>query len=186
MIERIQYDLIRNDLQTGDMVFFSGRGLVSKGIKIATGSEWSHVGLVIRIDVLDLVLIWESTTLSDVNDIVSGEAVRGVQIAPLSRRIATYDGDYAFRRMGIPNKFPNYESTLKQLRRELDNKPYEQSTIQLIKSAFEFMDKPTDSEDLSSVFCSELVAEYYQRLGILDDTPSCLYSPADLATQDYF
>jgi hypothetical protein len=37
-------------------------------------------------------------------------------------------------------------------------------------------------EDLTSLFCSELVAEAYQRLGLLDEsTPSNEFTPADFS-----
>lgn len=53
MIEKIEYNLIRNNLETGDLVFFSGSGFTSEIIKKATISEWSHVGMVISVDILD-------------------------------------------------------------------------------------------------------------------------------------
>ncbi len=187
MIQKIDYNLIRNDLETGDLVFFSGTGLVSEAIKMGTGSEWSHVGMCIKIDILDLVLLWESTTLSDVEDMMTNKMVKGVQIVPLSKRLEKYDGYYGFRRLGIPAKYSDYKKVLKQLRRELDGKPYEESELQLVRSAFEFSDRFSCAPDLSSVFCSELVAEYLKRLGVLPkNKPSLTYSPADLANYDFF
>jgi len=51
--------------------------------------------------------------------------------------------------------------------------------LELLKSAY---DGPfgKNEEDLSSLFCSELVAEAYQRLGLLTEgTPSNEFTPAD-------
>lgn len=186
MVQKCSYNEIRNELETGDMVFFSGNGLVSEAIKAATNCQWSHVGLVVRWDLMDLVLIWESTTLSNVLDISTGSPIRGVQAVPLSARTQSYDGYYGFRRMGIPSKFKAYETVLRNLRRQLNGKPYEKSLIQLLRSCYDF-DRLSKETDLSSVFCSELVAEYYQRLGVLPaDEPSWSYSPADLARYDFF
>lgn len=58
---------------------------------------------------------------------------------------------------------------------------YEQDQIELIKAAY---DGPLgrNSEDLTSLFCSELVAEAYQRLGLLsEEKPSNEYTPAEFS-----
>ena len=70
---------------------------------------------------------------------------------------------------------------LMQLRKELAGKEYEKDTLELIKAAY---DGPFghNEEDLSSLFCSELVAEAYQRLGLLNnEKPSNEYTPADFS-----
>lgn len=72
---------------------------------------------------------------------------------------------------------------LRKLRLELRGKPYEKNTSELIRSAY---DGPfgENIEDLSSLFCSELVAEAYQRMGLLDeDVPSNEYSPVDFSSE---
>ena len=43
-------------LDTGDLLFFSGRRIWSRLIQWRTGSEWSHVGLFVRIDQMPFVL----------------------------------------------------------------------------------------------------------------------------------
>ena len=67
------------------------------------------------------------------------------------------------------------------LRREVAGREYEQDTLELIKAAY---DGPFghNEEDISSLFCSELVAEAYQRLGLLsEEKPSNEYTPADFS-----
>lgn len=187
MIQKIDYSLIRGKLETGDLVFFSGYGFTSEIIKKATGSEWSHVGMVIVVDLLDLVLLWESTTLSNLDNLQTGEPTKGVQIVPLSMRTKTYDGYYGFRRLGLPAKIGLYhlERTLKTLRRELDGKPYEKSSLELLRSSFSGIGSPSRS-DLSSIFCSELVAEALIRLEVLPKSSSNSYDPGELAEYDFF
>ena len=66
-----------------------------------------------------------------------------------------------------------------EFREGVRNRPYEKSEIELIKSAY---DGPWghNEEDLSSLFCSELVAEAYQRVGLLSNKkPSNEYTPKD-------
>ena len=96
-----KYEDIRENLKTGDIVLFSGKGGISHGIKLVTNSKWSHVGMVLRL--------------------------------PDSK--AAYDGPLGH-----------------------------------------------NEEDLSSLFCSELVAEAYQRIGLLTSAmPSNEYTPKDFA-----
>jgi len=175
----MKYEDIRNSLKTGDIVLFSGKGNISTGIKYATRSRWSHVGMVLVLPEYDFTCLWESTTLSDIRD-VSGVLRRGVQLVPLSDRIQQYRGEIAFRKLlvNVPD-----DSILKLmiLRKELRDRPYEKNKLELIRAAY---DGPfgANAEDLSSLFCSELVAEAYQALGLIDERePSNEYTPADFA-----
>ncbi len=68
----MDYARARESIDSLDLVLFSGKGFVSSGIKIATRSRWSHVGVVWRIPNPDFVVLIESTTLSKVPDIQSG------------------------------------------------------------------------------------------------------------------
>ena len=75
-----------------------------------------------------------------------------------------------------------------QLRKEWMGRPYEKNMVQLAVSAI----NPSDvflslfqntREDLSSLFCSELVAAAYQRMELIkDDRPSNTYTPDDFSS----
>ena len=172
------YHDIRNSLNTGDLVLFSGKGGISTGIKWVTGSKWSHIGMVLRLPEWDFVLLWESTTLSDIADLDTGIARKGVQIVPLSERIRHYDGEVSVRALS-PKLNIQQVGTLRETREEFKGRKYETSEIELIKAAY---DGPfgRNTEDLRSLFCSELVAEAYQRMGLLsEEKPANEYTPAD-------
>ena len=87
----MKYSQLRDRLDTGDLVFFSGKGLVSAGIQWITRSKWSHVGMVVAESRWDLVLLYESTTLSNLADVDSGTPMQGVQLVPLSCLLYTSD-----------------------------------------------------------------------------------------------
>ena len=81
-----------------------------------------------------------------------------------------------------------YDTMLK-LRKEWMGRSYEKSLVQMALSAI----KPNDSflslfqnteEDLSSLFCSELVAAAYQRMKLIKDNgrPSNSYTPDDFSS----
>ncbi|MCI0681473.1 MAG: hypothetical protein L0Y71_05160 [Gemmataceae bacterium] len=175
-----EYDAIRPTLDTGDIVLFGGKGALSQGIKWFTRSRWSHVGMVIQLEWG--VFLWESTTLTDLEDFDTGTMTEGVQLVVLSERIKKYDGEIAVRRLECERTAAMLDN-LKQLRLELRGKPYEKAKIELIKAAY---DGPwgDNIEDLSSLFCSEMVAEAYQAMELLgEDKPSNEYTPADFSTE---
>lgn len=174
------YSDIRETLGTGDIILFSGKGGISSLIKRFTMSRWSHIGMVVRAAEWDMVLLWESTTLSTIVDLETQTARKGVQLVPLSDRVAGYDGEMAVRRLGPAPAAPQI-AALVELRHEVKGRPYEESELELLRSAYDGL-AGANVEDLSSLFCSELVAEAYQRMGLLgEETPSNEYTPKDFA-----
>ncbi len=84
---------IRPKLRSGDLLLCAGTSWFSRLIQAATGSEWSHVGLILRLDSVDRVMLLESV-----------ESV-GVRAVPLSHYFedyqqsgASYPGKLAFYR----------------------------------------------------------------------------------------
>ena len=180
----VAYTEIRDFLRTGDIVLYSGRQVISSIIKGITRSHWSHVGMVVRLPSIQYVTVWESTRkgtgLRDVND---GEFKRGVQLVPLSDRVDRYDGEVAIRRLTGAGLDEGDFRRLWERRRDLSNRPYETDLLEMIKAAW---DGPfgMNEEDLASIFCSELVAEAYQTLGLLrEDVPSNEYVPSDFSSE---
>ncbi len=174
------YENVRPALKTGDIVLFSGKGGISTGIKWFTHSRWSHVGMVLRLPEWDAVLLWESTTLGNLTDVESGREHKGVQLVPLSERIHKYQGEASIRLLDI-ERTPEMLKELSLLRSEVKGRPYEKDKIELFKAAY---DGPfgANREDLSSLFCSEMVAEAYQRMGLLGEKkPSNEYTPKDFS-----
>lgn len=175
------YSEIRDKLKTGDIVLFSGKGGLSAGIKWFTFSRWSHVGMVVRSELG--VMLWESTTLTNVKDAESGKERKGVQLVALSERIKKYQGEIAVRQLN-KNVDDSALKELGKLREEVRGRPYEKNELELLKSAYDLVLGHND-ENLSSLFCSELVAEAYQRMGLLENPPkgkdSNEYTPKDFS-----
>jgi hypothetical protein len=53
----LPYYEIKRMARTGDMILCSGDAPFSRIIRWATGSPWSHVALVARVDALDRVMV---------------------------------------------------------------------------------------------------------------------------------
>jgi len=193
-IDKDKYTLDRQknlaqEFRTGDIIIFSGHGTVSDVIKLFTKSKWSHVGMAIR-NGTDNLYILEATTLSDVNDVVDDVAKKGVQLVPLRDRLNKYDGDISIKHLQGAVLGNNDSSALKAFMLEVEDRPYEQHIVDLAKAALArkvpkdgmFHDMLHNEGDLSSLFCSELIAEAYQRLNILNNTePSDYYLPKDFS-----
>ncbi len=179
-MDTIPYNLIRSELKTGDLILFSGRSRISYVIRAGSMSKWSHVGLVLRVEPYDFVTLWETPGVR-LKDLDTGEYHKGVMLVPLSIRLATYDGEFGLRRLEGGVLSQNSLNELMALRKRLQKVPYEKNKWEVFRAAYDgiFGD---NEEDLSSLFCSELVAEAYQSLGLLpQDLPSNEYTPADFS-----
>ena len=184
LMKLVNYDDLRRSLKTGDIVLFAGSNWISRLIKFGTRGRWSHIGMVIKIPDYNIVLLWESTTLSKTKDIISGKARKGVQLVPLRDRLSTYRGEVAVRCLTGPINIEDL-CKLHTMRNEVRGRPYEQSKLQLLLAASKRF--CGFGEDLSSLFCSELVAEAYQRMGLLrEDIPSNSYDPNSFAETGRF
>jgi len=145
-------------------------------------SSWSHVGMALRLPEWNLVLLWESTGLCDIKDLESGKARKGVQLVPLSERIKKYQGEVSIRHLKV-QRTPDMLQKLSDFRESVKGRPYEKDKIELLKAAYE---GPfgQNVEDLSTLFCSELIAESYQQMGLLgEEKPSNEYTPKDFSEE---
>ncbi len=179
------YEQLRSKLKTGDLVLFSGKGGISDLIKLFSGGKWSHVGMIVVIPEFDnAVLLWESTTLSNVADVETSLKVKGVQLVPLSQRVKTYGGEVSVRQLSKPIT-DEMATSLAEARKALSRKPYERSECELLKAAWDGFLGDSKGEDLSSLFCSELIAEAYQAMELLPEHPAGLpsneYTPIDFS-----
>lgn len=167
-------------LKTGDIVLFHGKGFFSWAIKFSTKSNWSHVGMVVNDpDVHEEPMIFESTTLSNVRDSLTGKRRGGVQLVSYKDRINSYNGKIAVRPLNV-SRSDAFEEKVKNIINQLHGREYEESLWQLANSSWDLLPISENKEDLSSVFCSELVAHIYQELGFLDESkPSNEYTPGD-------
>jgi len=175
-------EILKSKVKTGDLLLFSGQGFISNIIKLASRSPWSHIGMIFGSSEHGFYC-WES----DNND--SDNHAAGVRKVPLDDKINHYQGKVVLRQLElINNDYKNIEQTIFEFSEEVLSRPYESSLAELIKSAY---DGPfgENIEDLSSIFCSELIAEAYQRVKLLPSPPQGLpsneYTPADFASLNF-
>jgi len=175
------YEDVREKLQPLDLILFSGRKIPSRLIQLGGWTKWSHIGVVVVLKEFgDTRMLLESTTLAKLPDILSGKVNRGVQMHRLSERLSTYPGSFAYR-MVLGERTESVHENIVKFYEEFGNHPYEESYLELMRAQY---DGPGghNEEDLSSLFCSELVAELYQRTGVFtEDLPSNEYVPGNFA-----
>lgn len=126
-------------------------------------------------------------------DIESGKVRKGVELLPLRNKI--FSGWYdrvAIRRLaeiGEEKRQEMYAELLKFMK-EVQGRPYEKNKSELLLSALDFQEEylsflRNTKEDLSSLFCSELVAEAYMRMGLWGRKKlSNEYTPDDFASNN--
>lgn len=202
-LESQNYGEAVNDLETGDILLFSGAGDDSCKIKTFTCSPFSHVGVVIRCDHIkepiygrrdpDHLYVWHSPSdvLPGSEDVIGKETKNGPQLNALGyelrgtssgvyvRRLQKYDEETGRRRGGKALADP-CGTGIMEFMREASTVPYEKNTWELYRSAW---DGPGghNEKNLSSYFCSELVAQTLMEMGVLSSraNPSNEYVPGD-------
>lgn len=168
--------IIQDGLQTGDLVLFSGATSSGAIIKFFDHSTYSHVAVVLKAKYTQQLLVFEaSTNRAGLVDIQSGKVLKGVEVLPLRQKI--FSGWYnlvAVRRLTGIDQEQREEmyAKLLEFREEVQGRPYEKDKLELILSSIDFQEDylsflRNTHEDLSSLFCSELVAAAYKRMGLL-------------------
>jgi len=127
-------------------------------------------------------------------DIETGKVTQGIELLPLKEKV--FSGWYsrvAVRQLNISDEErEKMVQNLLKFKKELGERPYEKNKLELIRSALDFHEDfltflKNEEEDLSSLFCSELVAAAYQRMGLLElDTTSENYKTSNEYTPDDF
>jgi hypothetical protein len=175
------YKELRPQMDTGDVLLFQGTGPISRAIRLGTRltgnpGKVSHVGMVYKLD--NVLLCWESTTLSSGKDVILGRPVRGVRLSALSHILQVYPGQLWWRPL-VGERLPLWRDAVDQCRMETHGIPYELSLLNLAKSALSISwCQPVF--DLTSVFCSELLAYVYRATRVLDGPePPGAYIPDD-------
>jgi len=91
------YKDIEAQLQTGDIILFKGLYYNNRGEK-SVASDWTHLGMIVRMPGNPSPLLWESTPLDNVPDTELGKKKSAAQLVPLNERLRTYEIEiYAIR-----------------------------------------------------------------------------------------
>lgn len=184
---KMSLDECVSSAKTGDIVLFSGNGFFSDIVRMGSESEWSHVGIVIRKNPGVEPILFQSTQDQEPYDIQSRSYKRGPKVSFLRSSLQKYDGyKIAIRRLhtgahglaaaAARNKWADI---LWKFQMEVNHLPYEQHVEELAASAFGM----NETNDRTSYFCTELVADSMVKMGLIDDVEG---SPVNSYTMDNF
>lgn len=151
-------------LETGDLVLFGGKGWLSGIIRLFTGSRWTHVGMVIRLEGWREPLLLEANSMSDAADCLASKPMPGVTLTRLHERITGYTGEVGVRRRRGQPLSRARQRLVRRLVKRLHLRPYKNFVVSLL---MDVMFGIRRGPGYSALFCSELVAELYRRLGWL-------------------
>jgi hypothetical protein len=174
---------LRPTLDSGDVLLFAGESRFSRGIKRLTRSHWSHAALVARPRAGGPLLLWEATLDTDLPDVATHEIAPGVNLYDLEHWIRHYGGETAIRPLSA-SRTDAMRGALLDFYLEARGRPYERNRLELFRSVYDGPLGRNRKEDLTSYFCSELVAEAYQRMGLLPASPPASeYTPHDFSSE---
>jgi hypothetical protein len=162
---------------TGDVWLFRGKSAADRAIRLFTNSPVNHVGVVLAIDDLP-PLIWHAELGASMPNVWTGERERGAQLHVLERAVSVWTHRYGqqawFRQIDIDASAEMENSALAVVD-EYSGRAFP-STITLAKHWL--TGRARHRISLTDVYCAELVAITFERMGLLDDErPPNWYDP---------
>ncbi len=165
-LEKRNYQDIRGSLISGDLLFASGEYMFSKLIQKASSSCWSHVALVMRLNEMDRVMVFES---------VEGKGVRTIPLADYVNNFEGSSRGYQGRlAIGRHQHFASLAtpSSLRAMAQfavdrfglPYDNEELARITARIASSALGF--KSGEIAPGKDYICSEYVYECYKQIGL--------------------
>ncbi|MBW9265003.1 MAG: hypothetical protein K1563_05610 [Candidatus Thiodiazotropha sp. (ex. Lucinisca nassula)] len=178
-IEHLQvqpYSVMRDELQTGDLVFCSGSYFFSQAVQKFTKSVWSHVGMIYKDPTLERVFVLESETMI------------GVRLAPLSKylrdyhgRNRPYKGNIVIARVDPPVDKQKLNQAISYGMDEL-TKPYD--NFEIIRIGIRILFKISRRTRDRKYICSELVYDCFDSVGVPFNLRDEYVSPDDIWQDD--
>ncbi len=172
----VQYQSIRDEIRTGDILLFRGRRRLSRVIEWISRSPYSHVAFLTR---------WEDRVIAMQSDL------RGVEVIPASMLVCQYEGKVEWWRLGA------------HYRQAFDERDFLDRALTLIGIRYGYLDLlgvglrmlmgMTVNRKLSRVrpgtlFCSSFVSYCYENEKITINAKAGVggTSPADFAVSGMF
>jgi hypothetical protein len=167
-----------DSLGTGDILLYSGSHPLHQYQREKTGCPWGQIGIIL--DLPGGYCVFESTKIATCKDIKFDSVVCGVQIVPLVDRLSSFSGLVASRRLepALPEELI---ARLLAFAEEVHGEPFNDNKW----IAFRAIRRRNKPRAYRGYFCSELVAEAYQRIGLIAVPPggrsSNNYVPTDFS-----
>lgn len=166
------YEDIKKNLNTTDLIFFCGETYNEKAIRWVTGCNFSHVGMIVKHPKTEELFLWEA-------DIGQGEK-KGPRLINLKQKLNRYKGSRVAAWIKVTPAQKIYIQDIVSIISRNKNKKMQQRMYTWFLSNFPNSRLFNILNDENKVFCSELVADTYQRLALIKgDKPPSYYAPKD-------
>ncbi len=163
--------------RSGDLWLFTGSKLADRAIRAATNSPVNHVAMALAIDDLP-PLLWHSELSTSLPDVWAGEPRRGAQLHRLVDAVERWVNRYgqrAYFRQLEPEASAAMENAALAVVEEFGGRRFPNPRG---LARHWLRGRVRRSVSLEDVYCAELVAVTYQRMGMLDDRrPVNWYDP---------
>ena len=170
--------------RTGDVFLFRGKSVADHAIRAVTNSPVNHVGMVLALDDLP-PLLWHAELGKSMPDVWTGEHQRGTQLHRLTDAVSTWYhryGQKAWMRPIDPDVSREMEDAALRTVAELDGRAFPRSRA-LAKGWLK--GRARRKADLEQLFCAEVVAITYERMGLLGtERPPNWYDPGKFWSGD--
>jgi hypothetical protein len=165
------------EARTGDVWLFRGRSVADRAIRLFTNAPVNHVGVVLAIDDLP-PLIWHAELGASMPNVWTGERGRGAQLHHLERAVSVWTHRYGqdpwFRQIDV-DATTGMEDAALAVVAEYSGRAFP-STASLAKHWL--TGRVRRQVSLTDIYCAELVAVTYERMGLLgDERPPNWYDP---------
>lgn len=162
---------------TGDVWLFRGPSMADRAIRLVTNSPVNHVGVVLALDDLP-PLLWHAELGASMPDVWTGERRRGSQLHLLGRAVSVWTHRYGQRpwfRAIDPEVTAAMEDRALGVVAEYSGRPFPKPAR---LARHWIRGRLRRQVSLSDVYCAELVAVTYERMGLLgSERPANWYDP---------
>jgi hypothetical protein len=163
--------------RSGDLWLFTGRKLADRAIRAATNSPVNHVAMVLALDDLP-PLLWHAELGRAATDVWSASKQRGAQLHRLEDAVMAWVhryGQIAYFRQLDPIATTAMEDAALEVVDEMNGRKFP-STPGL--AAHWLKGRIRKKSSLEAVYCAEVVAITYERMGLLEgNRPVNWYDP---------
>ncbi len=171
--------------RTGDVWLFRGRSVADHAIRAVTNSPVNHVGMVVALDDLP-PLLWHAELGRSIPDAFTGRSQRGTQLHRLVDAAGQWHHRYrqsAWVRQLDVDVTTEMEDAVLLAVEELNGRGF-RSARRLATGWLK--GRVRRRAELEHLFCAEVVALTYQRMGLLgDERPSNWYDPGKFWSGDH-
>ena len=162
---------------TADVWLFRGRTVADRAIRMVTNAPVNHVAMVVALDDLP-PLLWHTELGRSLESVWTGERHRGAQLNRLDEALATWTGKYrqrAFVRHFDGEITRDAEDNLLRVIAEYEGRPFPRTRHLAAKWVAGRLKRDASER---AVYCAELLAITYTRMGLLDPrTPANWFDP---------